>query len=72
MLLLVESKVPVAVTMNQGIRGYHFGVHASMPSHEAPKKPTVPIAPVHAGRRAKTPGAIYLWLARIIHYDIVA
>ena len=43
-----------------------------MPSHEAPKIPAVPVAPVHAGRCTKTPRAIYLWLARIIHYAILA
>jgi len=32
----------------------------------------VSVGPVHAGRCAKTPRAVYLWLARIIHYVIVA
>ena len=72
MLFLVEFKVPVAVTMNQCTRGDHFGVNAGMLRHEAPKIPAVPIAPVHAGRCAKTPRAVDIWLARIIHYDIVA
>jgi len=72
MLFLVEFKVPVAVTMNQCTRGDHFSVNAGMARHETPKKPAVPVAPVHAGRCAKTPRAVYLWLARIIHYAIVA
>ena len=72
MLFLVEFKVPVAVTMNQCTRGDHFGVNAGMARYETPKIPAVPVAPVHAGCCAKTPRAVYFWLARIIHYAIVA
>ena len=40
---------------------------AGMAGNETPKIPAVPVAPVHAGRCAKTPRTVYLWLARIIH-----
>jgi hypothetical protein len=72
MLFVIEFQVSLAITVDQRPSGDHFRVEAGSLRYQTPKIATVSIAPVHTRRCTETPWAVYIWLARILHWVIVA